>query len=113
MTDTLGLEDGTRDLIVLGGRAGSFLDVHGPRVCAGETCPIHNPSNHPLRTAPMTWSQDLGIAGRVCGCGNWHPDPDSLEHLNRRGLFARLDAIAVVHPRHCDGCCQPRSPRPT
>ena len=32
-----------------------FLRTHGPDECSGPFCVIHNPSDHPLRDAPMHW----------------------------------------------------------
>lgn len=65
--------------------------------CDGSPCPIHNPSDHPLRDAPMQirWG---GLIERTCPHGIGHPDPDSLDWLRRHGH----DAPGI---HGCDGCC--------
>lgn len=65
-------------------------------------CPVHAPSNHPLRDARAQWRPDVGYVERVCAHGVGHPDPDDL------AVRSALDDGVGVHG--CDGCCrEPRS----
>ena len=75
-----------------------FLRTHGPDQCSGEHCCIHNPSNHPLRDAPMHWRSDKHVMERICEHGIGHADPDDVAHRKRTGV-----KHAGVHG--CDGCC--------
>lgn len=79
---------------------GVIVNTHGPAVCAGETCVLHNPSDHPLRDAPMVFRMDkAALVERTCEHGIGHPDPDSVAHLER----TTGDDGWGVHG--CDGCC--------
>lgn len=69
---------------------GQVVFVHDPDKCAGQHCCIHNPSDHPLNTAPLHWRGDRGIMERICEHGIGHTDPDDI-------------AKSGVHG--CDGCC--------
>ncbi|KQS98720.1 hypothetical protein [Cellulomonas sp. Leaf395] len=83
---------------------GGVLRTHGRASCAGpEPCPIHRPSGHPLRMAPMAWRADVGLLERICQHGVHHPDTDALAHLRRND--ADLD-VAELARHHCDGCCR-------
>lgn len=62
--------------------------VHHSARCEGRPCPIHNRSNHALRSWPQVWHK--GRVMRVCEHGAWHKDPD--EPGKKRCIF-------------CDGCC--------
>lgn len=64
--------------------------VHAEGTCFGEHCVIHNPSNHGLRDAPMTWVSGKGLLRR-CVHNKMHPDPDSPQ--------------AVGHSYECPCCC--------
>ena len=75
-----------------------FLRTHAPDQCSGEHCCIHNPSNHPLRDAPMHWRSDKHVMERICEHGIGHADPDDVAHRKRIGV-----KHAGVHG--CDGCC--------
>lgn len=76
------------------------LVVHPALVCAGqESCVIHNPSEHHMRSWPLNWRADSGIMERICpehGIG--HPDPDEMTYQKRIG-----NSWAGVHG--CCGCC--------
>lgn len=74
---------------------GQHLEVHEDVLCDGRHCPIHNPSNHPLKDAPTHWRTDRGIMERVCEHGVGHPDPDDIKVWR--------DHHESVHG--CDGCC--------
>lgn len=94
---------GRLDLIIL--HDGRLLRTHGPESCAEDTnCCIHNPSDHPLKDAPLNWRADRGLMERVClvhGVG--HPDPDALAFKAK----LKSDAWALAEGVHgCCGCCQ-------
>lgn len=95
--------------------------VHDPDRCAGQPCPFHNPSDHPLSAAalhvrfdrPIRFTFDGTIyreflTERTCAHGVGHPDPDSLAYLR--------NVLADDYPRYalgthgCDGCCIGRGP---
>jgi hypothetical protein len=75
---------------------------HPAGVCAGESCAIHHPSDHHMRTWPLVYRADRSpLIERLCPHGVGHPDPDSLDYLadadpTDRGAWG-------VHG--CDGCC--------
>ena len=75
-----------------------FLRTHAPDECSGEHCVIHNPSDHPLKDAPMRWRSDKQVMERICEHGIGHADPDDVAHRKRIGV-----KHAGVHG--CDGCC--------
>jgi hypothetical protein len=87
---------------ILGGHWGgdglsSFTNVvavvHHHADCAGQPCPLHAPSAHPLAQAPMRLVMRSGLIERICPHRHVHPDPDSLRWLGR------------PHAHRCDGCC--------
>ncbi len=84
----------------------TILKTHGPSACSGEFCCIHNPSDHPLRDAPLNWRGDRGFMERICAHDIGHPDPDSLAHLQRVLGDAYEGYAFGVHG--CDGCCRPQ-----
>lgn len=79
--------------------------VHKAEACEGDNCPIHNPSDHPLKDAKIIlreWSpfssKPHGFAERFCEHGIGHSDPDSVAFYARQGSNG--------HGIHgCDGCC--------
>jgi hypothetical protein len=72
--------------------------VHSPIDCFGESCTIHNRSNHHMRGWPQHWRSDRGIMERICHHGVGHPDPDSPW---------TFDSSNWIHG--CCGCCfQPK-----
>lgn len=86
---------------LIGMHIGGPLMVHDPDLCAGQTCCIHNPSDHPMRAFPQLWRGDRQLMERVCPHGVGHPDPDDLDYKRRlRGeAYARYEGI-----HGCDGC---------
>lgn len=87
---------------IIGSHFQGPIQTHGPDACSGEYCVIHNPSDHPLKDAPIHFRTDWGyLAERVCPHGIGHPDPDSVAHFERIGV----DGIGV---HGCDGCCRPK-----
>ena len=80
---------------------GRPLVVHPSTACEGQSCCIHNPSSHPLDTAPLNWRSDIRLMERTCPHGVGHPDPDDLAW---KQVAMGTDASAYdVHG--CDGCC--------
>ncbi len=96
MDDSLGLDSGQRDIIVM--YDGPVLETHGASQCAGSNCCIHNPSEHPLRDAPMHWIRELNLMMRICPHGHPHPDPDSMQ-------FLQLFYFDGWHPCCSNRCC--------
>lgn len=97
-------------------RRETFVDGRGRNLyvhrasddCFDNHCCIHNPSDHPLRAAPLVWRQ-AGIFDwkpshmeRMCEHGVGHPDPDSLAFLRRNG---KNDLAEILGSHGCDGCC--------
>ena len=82
------------------GRYTSFkLHTHGPDVCTGRGCAIHNhPSHHRLARAPLYWREDGGKLERVCEHGVGHDDYDSVQYL------LSVDP-SFISGHGCDGCC--------
>jgi hypothetical protein len=77
-------------------------NVHKASVCEGSRCAIHNPSDHPLKNAPIGLrmgsifsSKPHGFAERFCPCGIGHSDPDSVAFYDSIGYYG-----TDVH-----GCC--------
>jgi len=82
----------------------TILQTHPVSQCQGQPCCIHNPSNHPLKKAPLNWRADRYLMERICPHGVGHPDPDDLAHKLRVLGSLRFKRYAL--DRHgCDGCC--------
>lgn len=78
-------------------------NVHSPEACAGHPCCIHNPSDHPLNRAPLSFRLDRNLLPeRTCYHGVGHPDPDGLDFIRRTQGPARANADSI---HGCDGCC--------
>jgi hypothetical protein len=75
-------------------------NVHALMGCAGHDCPIHNRSDHPMRSFPQHWRSDRCIMERTCPCGVGHPDPDDVSAAKRLG---RYNDGYTTHG--CCGCC--------
>lgn len=56
---------------------------HARAVCE-PPCPLHAPSEHHMVGWPRSFQPDKGIFERKCGCGRWHPDPDSIAYFRAR-----------------------------
>jgi len=76
---------------------GQNLKVHSKDSCAGNHCPIHNPSDHHMVTWKTCWRGDRGIMERLCEHGIGHPDPDDFRIRNGDDPGGH----------GCDGCCNP------
>ena len=85
---------------LIGLHDGRVLVTHPPQRCAGNACCIHNPSVHPLDTAPLHWRGDIGLMERTCPHGIGHPDPDDIAYK------ARVTGDDGWGVHGCDGCCQ-------
>lgn len=84
----LGLEHGKQKL----------SNVHSITGCAGHPCPIHNRTDHHMRSFPQHWRPDRCIMERICPHGVGHDDPDCL--LSRVRLGREAEGI-----HGCCGCC--------
>lgn len=74
------------------------LRIHKKKDCAGEYCPFHNPSDHKMADWPINIRLDRhALVERICKHGVGHPDPDSLDWLERRGFKRSVEAT--------HGCC--------
>jgi hypothetical protein len=71
-----------------------LINVHEELTCMGPSCPIHAPSNHPMRAFPQQWSLTKYYMERICFHNIAHPDPDDYK------------ATAVWREHNCDGCCK-------
>jgi len=89
------------DIVLL--HTGEALYTHPASRCEGQTCCIHNPSDHPMKHFPQLWRDDRGLMERTCPHGVGHPDPDDIDYKRRtRGAeYARYESI-----HGCDGCCR-------
>ena len=74
----------------------SHWDTHSPDKCVGRPCPVHNPSDHHMRSWPLNYRPDRGLTERLCHHGVGHPDPDDPSKHRRHG---------------CCGCCTPPASR--
>lgn len=73
-----------------------LTNVHASALCAGRPCPIHNLTDHAMRSWRQHFRDDRGIMERICPHGVGHPDPDDVFNLTpERG--------GGIHG--CDGCC--------
>lgn len=83
--------------------SGGMLRVHTAADCDRTiACPIHDPSNHALKTAPLAWRNDVRLLERICGHGLRHPDPDGLVFV---WLTRGRNAAPELTAHDCDGCC--------
>lgn len=82
---------------------GERLYTHPRSKCEGQTCSVHNPSDHHMATWRQHWRADRGIMERLCPHGVGHPDPDEAAYL-KRVLPAEDYKCYGVHG--CDGCCK-------
>lgn len=96
----LGLDDGETDLVVLAD--GTPTALHGRARCAGVACPVHAPSHHPLRNAPLYRVPELQLMMRRCVHDSQYPDPDSLAYLVGH-LLAYESWHACCSHRCCTG----------
>lgn len=67
--------------------------VHSKLRCHGRNCTIHNPSDHPLKNATLTWDTSYrpGHALRICLHDLAHPDWDDIRWRYTAGLTVPLE----------------------
>lgn len=82
---------------------GQIVIVHDKANCEGESCCIHNPSDHHMKDWPLHWRDDAGKMERLCPHGIGHPDPDEMAFLER----INADSLSHIGIHGCDGCCKP------
>lgn len=86
---------GTDDATYTVGRL-KLRNVHQASECQGQSCIIHNPSDHSMRTWALNWRGDRHLWERLCPThGIGHPDPDDLAWHESQGRM-----YMEVH-----GCC--------
>lgn len=78
------------------------IRVHSSSRCEGQTCCIHNPSDHHMIGWRQHWRGDRGLMERLCPHGVGHPDPDDIA-FKRRARGREFADWESVHG--CDGCC--------
>lgn len=99
------LTEGEMELIPWGD--GGEMWVHSHLKCEGQTCCIHNPSDHLMKDWRQHWRADRGLMERLCVHGVGHPDPDDIAFKAR----TRGEESAGWESVHgCDGCCSGRFP---
>lgn len=80
-----------------------IVKTHGSAACAGETCCVHNPSDHHMRDWPLVFNMNkAGMGERVCEHFVKHPDPDAVAHFKLKFPIFIYKGL-VVH--NCCGCC--------
>lgn len=73
--------------------------MHAPKLCKGEYCPFHNPSDHHMKDWPIVVRYDrYGLAERLCAHGTGHPDPDSVAWLKRLYDKGTLFNLGILDP---------------
>jgi len=87
-------ELGVNVAVLAGGR--TLTGVHDAARCAGDTCAIHNTTEHPLSEWPQEYDPHEHTISRVCEHGIMHPDPDEAPW---RALIGKTST------HECDGCC--------
>lgn len=85
--------------------ATEMIVTHPASECSGRPCPIHDRTDHVMRTFPQHWRSDRGLMERICRHGIGHPDPDQWGHFVE-SLGAEEASVMFVHG--CDGCCKER-----
>lgn len=89
-------------VVVLEG--GQRIWAHPREACAGETCCVHNPSQHHMSEFPQIWFDDTKSMARRCPHGVYHPDPDEVAFRKKRpGMWQQ-----GWHPCCLSKCCDPQ-----
>lgn len=100
------LDASTYDLVEIEG--GKILRTHPASSCLMDECVIHNPSDHPLRVAPMIWSAHMRLVFRRCTHDVLHPDPDSLAFAHTVALINTLAGEPALRYDGWHPCCDAR-----
>lgn len=80
---------------------GQHILVHDKDDCSGN-CPIHNQSDHHMKSWPLHWRDDKGIFERIDPLGVGHPDPDSIKYIEK---CYGIEVANSVSLHGCDGFC--------
>ena len=81
-----------------------IVKTHGPALCHGRYCCIHNPSDHHMRGWPLLFDhRKMSLALRACDHGFAHPDPDSMAYFQK--CRQHPNVILWLASHECDGCC--------
>jgi hypothetical protein len=86
---------------------------HSPLVCAGQRCIFHNPTEHKMRNWPMNLRTDewaFPLIERICEHGVGHPDPDSVDYMDRQFGYNESEEKQYgfgVHGCHLDETGRP------
>jgi hypothetical protein len=78
--------------------SGEIIYTHPVFSCKGQSCTIHNRSQHSMRHYPQHWRVDRSIMERICEHGVGHPDPDEYK------IKGEGNKWEMIHG--CDGCCE-------
>lgn len=87
----------SKDLIAM--HDGTVLVTHGPDICDGQPCCIHNPSQHRMAAWPQFWHNGWKVMFRRCPHEGLFIDPDEL----KLKLFP-WQMAALGHTYSCDLC---------
>lgn len=78
--------------------------VHAPSKCVGRSCPVHNKSDHHMRSMPQYIQLSESFQAfmvRECTHHIFHIDPDEDD-----GYLKSIDIDGSVCTSKCDGCCK-------
>lgn len=92
-------------MIITGNAKKDKIRYHTKDKCAGQRCIFHNPTKHKMRKWPMNLRLDAWAAPlieRICEHGVGHPDPDSVDYMERVSPKGSKGTWGV---HGCDGCC--------
>jgi hypothetical protein len=95
------------DLVFLGDE---LFVTHGRHLCQrphrpARPCCIHNPSEWPLREAPLAWHAQRRTMYRKCSHGKLHPDLDDLLFKSQYANGFEPLTVLRISQHACDGCC--------
>lgn len=81
-----------------------LAQVHARSACEGRGCPMHHPSDHPMKDWPLLWSDTRKQMYRVCEHGFQHPDPDDIAWRKSLGFYTALDEALWLRHLCCGDC---------
>lgn len=79
--------------------AGFKVRTHHPSKCEGQSCSVHNPTEHVLSKGAQIWNDDDKMMERVCNHYMKHPDFDDVTY--HRDVLGEKN----YGKHNCDGCC--------